>query len=41
MKIMRRPITEGVLKGRIKRMGVAIFEELMADNILKLVENMA
>lgn len=38
---MRRSIIEGVLEGSIKRLGEAIFEELMADNILKLVENMA
>lgn len=41
MEIMRRSIIEGVLKGRIKRMREVIFEELMADSILKLVENMA
>ena len=38
--MIRSNIIEGIVEGGIKRLGEAIFEEKMADNILKLIKNM-
>lgn len=38
MEMKGSSIIEGVAEGGIKRLGEAIFEEKMADNILKLIK---
>lgn len=37
MKMITSNVIEGNVEGGIKRLGEAIFEEKMADNILKLI----